>query len=45
MDYRKQIEKENKEIIKEPKSIDQILRIDQWSRRIIYKKILTKKNV
>ena len=35
----------NKYAIKEPKSIDQILRIDQWSRRIIYKKILTKKNV
>ena len=35
----------NKYAIKEPKSIDQILKIDQWSRRVIYKKILTKKYV
>ena len=34
----------NKYAIKEPKSINQILEIDQWSRRVIYKKILTKKN-
>ncbi len=33
----------NKYAIKEPKSIDQILQIDQWSRRVIYKKLLTKK--
>ena len=31
--------------IKEPKSISQILQIDQWSRKVIYKKILSKKNV
>ncbi len=31
--------------IKEPKSISQILQIDQWSRKVIYKKILNKKNV
>ena len=30
--------------IKEPKSISQILQIDQWSRRVIYKKVLAKKN-
>ena len=35
----------NKYAIKEPKSISQILQIDEWSRRVIYKKILTKKNV
>ena len=34
----------NKYAIKEPKSISQILQIDQWSRKTIYKKILTKKN-
>ena len=34
----------NKYAIKEPKSISQILQIDEWSRRVIYKKILTKKN-
>jgi len=34
----------NKYAIKEPKNISQILQIDQWSRRTIYKKILTKKN-
>ena len=31
--------------IKEPKSIDQVLQIDQWSRKVIYKKMLTNKNV
>ncbi len=30
--------------IKEPKSISQIMQVDQWSRRVVYKKILTKKN-
>jgi 1-deoxy-D-xylulose-5-phosphate reductoisomerase len=34
----------NKYAIKEPKSISQILQIDQWSRRVIYREILTKKN-
>ncbi len=31
--------------IKEPKSISQIMQIDEWSRRVINKKILNKKNV
>ena len=31
--------------IKEPKSISQILQIDQWSRKVVYRKILTNKNV
>ncbi|MBD1172124.1 1-deoxy-D-xylulose-5-phosphate reductoisomerase [Pelagibacterales bacterium SAG-MED05] len=35
----------NKYAIKEPKSIDQVLQIDEWSRRVVYKKILTKKYV
>ena len=35
----------NKYAIKEPKSISQILQIDQWARKVIIKKILTKKNV
>ena len=35
----------NKYAIKEPKNISQILKIDQWSRRVTYRKILTKKNV
>jgi len=34
----------SKYAIKEPKSISQILEIDQWSRRIVNKKILNKKN-
>ena len=34
----------SKYAIKEPKSISQILQIDQWSRKTVYKKILTKKN-
>ena len=34
----------NKYAIKEPKSISQILQIDQWSRRVIYKKVVAKKD-
>ena len=34
----------NKYAIKEAKNIDQILQIDQWSRRVTVKKITTKKN-
>ena len=34
----------NKYAIKEPKSISQILHIDQWSRRVINRKVLAKKN-
>ena len=33
----------NKYAIKEAKNIVQVLQIDQWSRRVIYKKLLTKK--
>ena len=33
----------NKYAIKEAKNIVQILQIDQWSRRVIYKKLLTRK--
>ena len=34
----------NKYAVKEPKSISQILQIDQWSRRVIYKKVVAKKD-
>ncbi len=34
----------NKYAIKEPKNINQILQIDEWSRRFVYKKIISKKN-
>ena len=33
----------NKYAIKEAKNIVQIMQIDQWSRRVIYKKLLTRK--